>query len=51
MRLPTIVSTGYSTEESRAGAVARGAVVYLQKPVGERSLFDVIAYAMSRCSG
>ena len=40
--LPVIVITGHSQANSRDEAMQRGAVGFLEKPFGERSLLDMI---------
>src|SRR5690606_39261435 len=44
--VPVIVMTGHDTPDSRARALAGGAVAYVLKPVDERVLLDAIAVAL-----
>jgi FixJ family two-component response regulator len=50
-RLPVIVMTGHDTPDSRARALAGGAVAYLLKPVDDRVLLDAIATAIANHKG
>lgn len=46
-RMPVIVVTGYYQADSRARAMDKGAVGFLQKPFNEKSLLQLIARASS----
>lgn len=45
--LPIIIMTGHDTPDSRARALAGGAVEYLLKPVDDQVLLDAIAKALA----
>lgn len=45
--LPIIIMTGHDTPDSRARALAGGALAYLLKPVDDKVLLDAITQALS----
>jgi two-component system response regulator FixJ len=51
MRLPVIFMTGRSDRETKERALQKGAVAFLDKPLGERSLMAAIYSALNRTSG
>ena len=48
LRIPVIVITGRDTPQTRARALANGAVAYFRKPVDGEALLDAIERAVSR---
>jgi FixJ family two-component response regulator len=47
-KIPVIVITGRDSDETRARAIAAGAVAYLCKPVDEAALLSAVAVAAER---
>jgi FixJ family two-component response regulator len=46
--LPTILITGYPSENIRAAAISAGVACYLVKPFGDDELMDCIRFALDR---
>ena len=49
--VPTIIITGLPDETTRTQVLAAGAVAFLSKPVGEKSLTDCLKAALIRRIG
>jgi FixJ family two-component response regulator len=47
-RTPIILITAYPTEQQRKRALSAGAIGFLSKPFGERSLVECLNHALSR---